>query len=477
LLAALAVQLGGTVLGVARMGEVFTSSDEYCRLVYAIQWTRDPYFATWDHIWLGGNFWILGSMLALGGSPVVVGIVHGAVCGLLAAGLGYALLRALGAGRWVALAGVVCFATRPIVMALSKSSQPDMLFIAMLYGAMLAVAYHVSRGDSARPSWAWAWGTAAVVVAGTLRYEGWFLAVPWGLAALAFFAISIRRAMWRDVIAWGAMGLALAVFPLLWMWSSHSRLGSAFAFMENMRPMIASDAVESVANRVRNRMSFYPRQTWAQTPTLVIPGLVGVVAALMAPGRGARAAGGLLAAFWAVVIASTAWMGLGNNWPFRLAIPFIAPVALLAPLGIALLARWIPRPAVIAVAVVVAGLDARHTAGNFDELLISNPPSRDMVRLGNYLRYRAEPIGQLEILALDARGIPGFWGYEDWVLASHAGTKIDLRPVVDDGLWEVAKVAHNVRFIVTKKETETPLHGEIRSRGSFSLRERDPVAP
>ena len=47
--------------GLFRAGQVFlVCADEYCRANYALDWSITPFFAPADHVWLTGQFYVLG---------------------------------------------------------------------------------------------------------------------------------------------------------------------------------------------------------------------------------------------------------------------------------------------------------------------------------------------------------------------------------------------------------------------------------
>ncbi|CAN5509734.1 hypothetical protein BH09SUM1_BH09SUM1_33170 [soil metagenome] len=471
----LLVQLVASLLALKLMGAVFTSSDEYCRLVYAMQWSEHPFFATHDHVWLGGNFWLLGSMLCIVNRPVLVGILHGVLSGLLAALLGYSLLRRSGFPREVSLFGIVLFASRPVVMALSKSPQPDMLFVAMLFGVLLCAQATFGGGiPRYRP---WLCGTACVIIAQTLRYEGWFLTVPWGIVTFILFCRALRSRDFRTTMWMVCAGMALLAFPLMWLESSRSELGSLTGFLTLMRGMLSADTPELHSALFADRLAYYPYYTIHQMPVLIVPGLVGIAMAFRTPTWGARSGVGILALFWISLIVNTTRIGFGNNWTYRLAIMCIGPLALYAGPGLMAICASLPRRVGPA---IVGGLllcDLSFSWSRMDTLFLSAPPDHDIVRLSGRAGKAASRSGTIRYLALDMRSTPDYWGYEEWVAKVHAGPYIRVRPIITDDDWVKTLGDPVYRYALADRESLSPGFKETSKRGKYSLRVRKSSPP
>jgi hypothetical protein len=71
-----ALAAGCAYRSVASLGVwTLVGGDEYCRADYALQWAQDPFFAPHDHIWLAGQFYILGTLFKfLGNMPLATSL-------------------------------------------------------------------------------------------------------------------------------------------------------------------------------------------------------------------------------------------------------------------------------------------------------------------------------------------------------------------------------------------------------------------
>lgn len=467
--AALLAQLLLSLVAVWRYGGYFYCIDEMLRLLYSMEFSRDAFFAKWDHEWLGGNFWLLGGMLEVIWRPVIIGQIHGVLTGLLATAAGWLWIWRISGRGSLAFAAALLFSSRPVMMGLSRSPMPDLFFFALLIGAILCGASHFAR-DSARfrASLPWLAGTLMVIAAQTLRYEAWFFSIPWGICALVFWGMSISHRQWLETAKWTGLGLALAIFPLLWMASSARVLGSPFAFLENLRELAQNNTPELDMSDPWQRAAFYPLYTFWQIPILGVLGLVGMAGSLWKKGREARFSIGMLAALWVLILTNTIVSGTGNAWPHRLALLFLGPLTLFAPLGFIAVLQPLSWPAGRAVILFLAlgGSAAWNMTRTIRPFTNENIALHERFMEEHHMELRWMDAGAAirEALAdypdsrreMAFRIPPNFWGLEAWMLKLYS-TETSLWEIRPDD-WEkfLREPAESVAFVILQEERTAP---------------------
>ncbi|HET6202682.1 MAG TPA: hypothetical protein VFI25_07755 [Planctomycetota bacterium] len=204
--------------------------DEYCRAAFSFEWARRPFFAPPDHVWLSGQFYVLGALFRLVGDlrPVVV------ATGLLGVGAAVYLCGRIARRMWddpVAgfSAGLVA-AANPVLLVTSLGASAEVFALpALMAGldAWLAGLEERARpGASTSPTSGGRRFLAAAAWIGlgtTFRFELWYAAALLGgfLCLLARGVGGLRRA--------SACAL-LSLFPACWLASSWIALGSPIQF-------------------------------------------------------------------------------------------------------------------------------------------------------------------------------------------------------------------------------------------------------
>ena len=227
------------VLSVSMGEQLFPTlaSDDYPRLVLAMQWARTPFLAPIDRYWLPLPYWIYGPWYALAGRWLGL-YAHLPLSGALV-GLSVALLMALcreietGGPRpnparvsealWLAFA--LPF-TIPILYYVASSGLSETVYLPSLALTMLAMTRFIERPSHGRRLWL----LAAAILFQLSRYEGWplsFTAV--GLAHLLTWRKT--SAMPRQWAGWALGYLALFLVPAAWMALNYQAHGSALHFL------------------------------------------------------------------------------------------------------------------------------------------------------------------------------------------------------------------------------------------------------
>lgn len=478
----LLVQLVASALVLAATGAQFVSTDEYSRLVYALEWAWAPFFAPSDHHWLGGNFWLLGTLISLGVSSPWSGVIHGLASGVALVSAAWWLARAMGLSPWAAAATALMLTLQPVVLVLSKSPQPDLLAVTLILLAVAAWTRFWSRtaGRPAGPSLALIAGTLALVAGQTLRYETWFFSAIFGGLVLAMGWRSFRAGAIGQGIAWTLLGATLGVFPLLWMASSASVLGGPLRFLDGISlQLLHGGTPELDLSNGWHRAAFHPLYVTWQAPALVPLAVLGsrpLFLRTSLPGR--RLATALLLGFILLVELLTVIGGTGDNWRFRISTVVLVPVVILAGAGLSdlLAAR---RPGPLRIAMVAALLAANfafiaHQAPTFTDS--GEPPNEEIVILGDWMRAHARAAPEAPLLVWARMpSAEGFHGFEEWVLSTHAGSNIVVIAAEDEKDWLGALAADEDyrHFVTSVPPSNTPGLDVAAKMGEWMLLSRD----
>lgn len=425
------------------LGLHFPSSDEYCRLFYAINWAREPFFAPRDHIWVGGNIWMLGGLVYLVGHTVWAGIIHGILTAVVCTGAGWFFLRVMGFGRWVAFAGCVLWFTRPIALALSKSPQPMLLFVACLLIVASGAVRHFQRQDQSSWMMPSRWVVVATLVAifsQTLRYEGWFLSVPWGLFLLAAFIVTLVQRRWMAAVQWCFLGIALGIFPLVWIWDANRVLGNGLGFLDSIGGMLMYGTRLMGFETPLKRGLYYPYVTLMQVPFLW-PFILLALWRLGVKGKLSQRCGlAVLMLFALIVEVVVTLRGTGNNWEFRYVVPFLGPCMLLG--GAVLAEELFTRSRKSVLFVVFLGLLLADMAScvYMGKTIVTNFHDTDLryVRVGNMLRALSPCHEEPTTLVLNEPKELGHWGFEYWVVFVHSDLDYNVCICYQDEVWKTA---------------------------------------
>lgn len=212
--------------------------DEYCRAFYSYLWAKQPYFATSDHIWLAGHFYLVGILYKFLGNMKWVVIISS----LFGAGMTVFFGTLLGARLWKSrMAGVfsgIFIGTEWIVLWTSCSPMSEVFFfpalLATFYFWMLAWDTPPKKEDesfSPRRDY-FLLLTAVCVAFGTaFRYEMWYIGILLGIYLFIRFLYHVidskkRRFAWIPLSA----AILIAVYPVAWLISSVIHFGSPFGF-------------------------------------------------------------------------------------------------------------------------------------------------------------------------------------------------------------------------------------------------------
>lgn len=360
LAAALAVAAGAALL-FSGVPVFLVGGDEYVRYRMAMGWAASPFFATHDHVWLGGHFYVLGSLHALVGRPETVVRISSGIGAVLTVILAYRIALLLWRDVAAAVIAGVFASAHWVMLWLWFNPWSEAIALPSLLGA--AYGFLRAQEDDGNDRHV----LLAAVAAGigtTTRYECWYVAMVTGLWVL-----------WRTWSAWRAgrplpalLGacLAIGLYPALWMLSCWVHAGSPLAFLHTTTVLNTTTGFDTTPRPWWYHFLTYPRllavDHWPALPLVA----VGIARALGSPAR--RLPRRYLLAFGALLLTAmlaTSGSGIGANTRPRYTYFLLAA---LAPLGAGALAglegnarRWCLRAATAAAALFVLANQQRGT--------------------------------------------------------------------------------------------------------------------
>ena len=249
-------------------GFIFLTTDDYCRLVISHQFSREPFIGPWDHIWLGGQFYIIGSLLKWIHDPVVASrIVSLGFDSLTLLVILFGVRRLV--GSWVALGIGIWFVLDTGFTWLSLSVFPEVIFNFFILLGALSWLQRDRKPNKILETALW------FSLSETLRFEGWlfggilFLWLIWE----AFKNRKNKKILFVILISF----FCLAFYPLLWFWDTWRVHGNPTFFLEESRRIFA---VGSMAGEgwFWKRFLFYPSQFWKGDPFFSLAALLSVFA-------------------------------------------------------------------------------------------------------------------------------------------------------------------------------------------------------
>lgn len=305
-------------------GQWLGSGDDYGRLGYAMHWAHDPFFATDDHLWLGGNFAILGSAIALAKDPMEGVLLFSLLSWGVLAGAFLLFARVFGVPPVASGTAAAMALLHPATQPLLLTSMPDVLFWGLTMGGMAAIFRAWIEPDRGLPCIAL--GTLLLSIGTTLRYEAWVLSLA---ASGCLYAWLWCHGRGRGAAAWGLafLGLLPFVYPTFWISSSAARLGDPLRFARNEHnPLwrhytwggdlrLAQDQATTLGGRLRDFL--HPvKNMLLMAPVATILALVALL-----PGGNVRHRLALLVpVVWVGTVGMIAFRsGISGNSPERLA--------------------------------------------------------------------------------------------------------------------------------------------------------------
>ncbi|MCB2156196.1 glycosyltransferase family 39 protein [bacterium] len=487
-----------TLLSVLAVDALFRSGidflqggDEYARAMYATYWSIDPFFAPPDHIWLAGQFYILGALARLV-SSMPLAVAATSIAGTLATT--YFAYR-LGTRLWKhPIAGVtsgLLAGTHWVVLWASVNPHAEVFFLpALLAGIERWVAGWQATDEPIRAERRYLAAAAWFAFGTMFRFEMWYVGILFG----CFLIFRIGRALFRKDVpnanAWYPLVgcVLLMTYPACWMISSTVHLGSPLGFAKDATQMNTDTNMLYDFSTPWTRFVIYPKilvqDHWN---FLVLPAAAGVFALV----RRRRLAFYIVA--WAILLlfsmVITLKAGVGSNNRPRYTMFLLLPLiglgaglpALLWDQGRGAL-RIALRAAVVLLLVVFVGWSARYGRANYPNAYGYSPEALMVFDRLEHEWDNGRPwvdgkLGYLPIqppdTALFVMGIPGR-GEDHWMAMYHSHWPDRVYPVWNaEGLLNVYQTAAAGSRVLVRQpapEIEVPERAHHRERiGTFDL--------
>ncbi len=337
----------------------FISGDEYIRLHYSIDWSVNPYFAPVDHIWLAGQFYVLGLMTKLIGAPhfsMTLTSLAGTLALVFFAG---DLARRTWRSHFAGTAAAILTGTHFMVLWSAVNPVAEVFFLPLLLGAIDFFVRGMQRPPGDRSTDRdYLMAAFLIGLGNAFRYEMWYagivFAVFLGLRTVwMIFIPPMRRCAWQPALG---MGL-IAAFPAAWFTSSTLRYGSPFGFLKDHIGM--NEQTNMFYDHANPVSAFfdYPRILWNDNK-MWIP-LALIVGAGLALKRWRSKSMPVVLAWVAVLLCGmivSIKAGIGSNTRMRFTMFLIVPLIAMGSGTLGILwdtierrgARWAARAIVIA---------------------------------------------------------------------------------------------------------------------------------
>lgn len=314
----------------------FSSLDDFPRLVLAMQWADDPFFAVEDVYWLPLPVWLQGLWYRFAGAgiglywhvPLSIALIS--LAGFFSC-LAAIRLTPIDARRdrsgfwWIALLTLILPLLAPFNWRLATSglSEPIDLLLQALAICGLIAALKTAQ-------WAtWIRLGIVLILWQMTRYEAIVLGyLIWTLATLGSPFAPLRNSLKRRGLILLAGWAGLALFPATWLLLNYLEHGEAFHFMGRAREQ-ANAALMSMAPLAR--LGWLGELSWISGKWLMLLTGLGIVAGFR--DRSAR----WLTGFWAACVLLFFWTGwnktLGVIAPQRFVLNYLWAGLPLAALG------------------------------------------------------------------------------------------------------------------------------------------------
>jgi hypothetical protein len=212
------------VLHVILSGFRMLMNDEPVRYQMSLAWMRDPYFAPWDHVWLGGYFALVGSYMELFGSSYPSVKLLAILTSLAGIAGAYYLCKHLFDSRFAGFVGGLFLAGGHVHTWLSATLMPGIFVIAFT----LCGAAFFLWGLKRERNWGLLLGSALIGLSCSFRYEQWIMTALFDVVLLVL--VLTRRIRVWVFIACGALS---AWYVLAWMLSSWIRYDDPMHFLRS----------------------------------------------------------------------------------------------------------------------------------------------------------------------------------------------------------------------------------------------------
>jgi hypothetical protein len=254
-----AYALSYTLISNAKVG--LFSADDYVRAEFSYGWTKNPYLATWDHVWLTGPVAVSGLVFKIKPDmEFVYALVH-FTAGFLTTFGAFLITSILWRSAAASLIVGLLVASQRDFQHASVGAQSDVLAYGPMLFALAIWLYQATKPDITTRA-----KSIHLVVIGLLlciaewmRYEMWFLGFLYCNYAFVVGIIHWRKKVWDVTIASIIAIILTASTPVTWCLSSLFKMGSLFAFAEKSRELNIQTNLFYDLDSPFVRFTVYPR--------------------------------------------------------------------------------------------------------------------------------------------------------------------------------------------------------------------------
>ena len=303
-------------------GFTVLSSDDLCRLIFSHQWSRQPFFATWDFVWLAGQFYLYGLGEWLGMDPLVAARFFGILAGLGVVILGYGISLHL-FGKKTALFTLLVLIFEPHLNWITLAPLPGIYFtLGILWTAYSLIRWH-------RSFWGWFFSSFGLLFASTMRHE----AISWILIFWAILSV-YSWFRWKELKTWEwVLGIFSAFIPVIyfffWFYFCAREHGSPFHFMARIAEFTYEFRYLTTSGY---RVFYYGNLLFQTTPFIALFGLIGLFYSFRKKETPViKFYAGALILFAVGMEISVLRGAAATNLPWR---TFLTPVVLLIPFAV-----------------------------------------------------------------------------------------------------------------------------------------------
>ena len=247
-------------------------ADDSTRWSLSLRWSRDPWFAPQDHIWLGMSFYLFGGAMKIFPDPLLAATLAALLVSLASLYSLYFFASRLSIHQGTGLLAALLLASIPMHTWLSVMTMSDlvyMAFVGLSLGFFFNYLMHFQVGEMKKTRTSLVFLALSLVGLTASRYEGWIL----GGCIILFFWI--HRFLCRerrkdpDWKWFTLVTVSLVLYPCLWMISSWRVLGSPLAFFANQAKMNEQYAAPFASNAPLEKILRYPRTLWGHFGSLL----------------------------------------------------------------------------------------------------------------------------------------------------------------------------------------------------------------
>lgn len=382
----------------ASLGFLYFIPDDPCRWEMSFNWTKVPYFITWDGVWLGMTFYLQGLSMLCTGDPVVGSKIMTVILNLVALGGIYCFAWTLSRNRVYAAFAVVLVAPYFLHILLGTGALTEIPVVGFTLLGLSFLIRGLEEPDRRRRRWDLSRAAFFFMVSTGFHYVAWiFLLAVLVLSFLAMFwnRLGERRLSVGDFLLFA---LPSTLYCIAWMAGCWIKFGN---------PLHSMTSQMELSTRYVGNLGFAPKAMAYPLALLFSLRWIGIFV-LFSIGwhffsrqpaarryRFAMAA----AALALILFVLTSIRGGHNNTPYRSLIVISTILLVVAPSpffvsetpGIGFWRRWnrlfLPRKGI---QFVLAGVFMILVYGfnlqSVSRMLFMYRPDANSVALGNWLR-------------------------------------------------------------------------------------------